>query len=1082
MPIYHDPSTNDEKPAPEEGANAIASISTAQNTERVAAPLTTLQPVPEGEYKDDFDLRMTRQGWRFETKPVYNDPNVIKQLPPHMDKTYNPQEFFRHFGDNTFRKLLSTIFSDLGTIDQLKRICSNEKKLYEYLTFMREQKIAVEENNKWSRSTQYKNIEGIGPTLEWYVAECFRSTLKASARHGVTIEGVADGGDLDVVAFVDEKLVMVECKSGKPANITENQLHLFLRRAADLHPTIALFLMDTESDVDKQIEMLKEVYLESDIVGPRSSKQWDTNCVHVRNVKKSTVEKALIATMYSHSSKDYTDRPLVGLSSPSTQIDSKFASIFQVPYRKNHVFTGREEILSRIHTQLQVDQPLAISGLGGIGKTQIAIEYAHQYCQKYQAVLWTLADTRESLVSGYVTLARVLNLPEKSEQDQIKVVQSVIHWLATHTQWLLILDNADDLGTVREFLPTTSGGHLLLTTQAHTMDKLAIPIRVESMSQDVGTLFLLRRASILAPDSSLDQAKPADKVEAEAIVKELGGLPLAIDQAGAFIQETDRSLSEYLKLYETHRKDLLARLSKLQRAGHPASEHPASAVATVLLSFQNVERANPTAADLLRLYAFLAPEAIPEEIVTSGVAELAPMLQTLANPFALLEAIAELGNYSLVKRDQSEKLLSVHRVVQAVIKDEMDKATQQQWAARAVRVINHSFPYDEVAPWLSSQQYLPHALVCTDFFSQQYEVFAEVAELLHKVGIYLLNREQFKEAESYFLRALDIREQFLGTNHPDTAQTLNHLGILYGDQGEYEQAASFYQRALEIREQVLGANHPDTANSFNNLATRYRDQGKHQLAELYFLRALAIKEQVLGANHPDVANTCNNLALLYYKQEQYDKAWALFQRALTIREKEYGPDHPYTAQTFKGLANLYRDQGKYEQAESLYKRALTIVEQNVGRDHSDVAAILNSWATHYSQQGKYEQADPLYQRALAIQEQQLRADHPRMAQVLGNVATFYYDQGKYEQAEPLYQRALNIREQAEVADKYTAITLQNLARLYSNQGKYEQAEPLYKRALEIYKRELGPKHSSTVRTQEELDHLLQHMQLEKRRL
>lgn len=272
---------------------------------------------------------MRGQGWSVTAKKsLYNDPAVIKQRwihPPHVDKTYSPQAFFKRFGDNTFRKLLRALFSHPCTFEELKRSCSNEDVLKDHLIFMQEQEIAVCEHNTWSKAPQYESVEGIGPTLEWYVAEWFRSELQAPARHGVTIEGIADGGDLDVIAFVNRITVMIECKSGIPANIDEAQLELFLRRAADFNPAIALLLIATDSNIDKQVEMLKKVYLESDIVGPKSSRQWNISCVHIRNVKRG-IGESLNTTLHSHASNNYSDRPLVGLSAPPAPVKQKTAA------------------------------------------------------------------------------------------------------------------------------------------------------------------------------------------------------------------------------------------------------------------------------------------------------------------------------------------------------------------------------------------------------------------------------------------------------------------------------------------------------------------------------------------------------------------------------------------------------------------------------------------------------------------------------------------------------------------------------------------------------------------------------------
>lgn len=210
-------------------------------------------------------------------------------------------------------------------------------------------------------------------------------------------------------------------------------------------------------------------------------------------------------------------------------------SIWNIPYPRNPVFTGREKILADLAFALKtgqataLSQPQAISGLGGIGKTQIALEYAYQHRQDYQAVLWTLADTRESLVSGYATLAELLKLPEKDEQDQAKVVDAVKRWLTMEMQWLLILDNADDLAIIDDFLPSPFGGHILITTRARAMGKRAHRIEVETMPEEIGTLFLLRRASLIAQQMSLQDALDnigVDVTTAKAICQELGGLPL----------------------------------------------------------------------------------------------------------------------------------------------------------------------------------------------------------------------------------------------------------------------------------------------------------------------------------------------------------------------------------------------------------------------------------------------------------------------------------------------------------------------------------------------------------------------------
>lgn len=277
--------------------------------------------------KDDFDLRFQRLGWQgFSYQSRYSDQQVIRQrwsISPSTGANITLQAFYQRFGDNRFRKLLRAVFQT-RTPQELERICSRPR-LDDHLKFMQEQEIAVLEDGYWRKSPQYQDIADIGRTLEWYVAEWFRSELKSPARHGVHVEGMAHGGDLDVVAFVDDMRIMVECKSGNPDKITKTQMELFLRRAAEFHPSIALLLIDTEVAINKQVEMLRQAFLESTFVGPRSSRKWNTDCVHISNVEKS-IDRSLRETLLSHNSGKHDDRPLVGLSLPLAQPRQKTAA------------------------------------------------------------------------------------------------------------------------------------------------------------------------------------------------------------------------------------------------------------------------------------------------------------------------------------------------------------------------------------------------------------------------------------------------------------------------------------------------------------------------------------------------------------------------------------------------------------------------------------------------------------------------------------------------------------------------------------------------------------------------------------
>ena len=652
--------------------------------------------------------------------------------------------------------------------------------------------------------------------------------------------------------------------------------------------------------------------------------------------------------------------------------------VWNVPFRRNSFFTGREDLLRQLHDTLAagevaaLTQALAISGLGGIGKTQIAVEYAYRYRQDYQAVLWTRADTVEALVSGFVAGAKLLQVSQPQEQDQYKIVQAVKDWLRTHDRWLLILDNADDLALVRDFLPRAGAGHLLLTTRAVCMGRLANRIEVETLDQETGALFLLRRAGLL-PTATQDHE---DLALARELVGEMGGLPLALDQAGAYIEEMQCSLADYLHLYGTHRAVLL------KERGGLLPDHPEPVATTWSLSFAAIEQTTPAAADLLRVCAFLQPDAIPEEIILAGAKFLGIRLQVLAtDPFALNRAMRALLSYSLIRRSPGEHLLSIHRLVQAVLYDAMGEQEREQWKARIVQALNAAFPETRESVtyemWRRCERLTPHALYCARCAVSQGEDNGALAALLTKTADYLRERAHYRESESLYQQALHIWKRALGPDHPGVAHALSGLASLYRNQGRYEQAEPLYQHALGIYEHILGPDHPLLAHAFSGLANVYRDRGKYELAEPLYQCALGIYERALGPEHPLVAHAFNGLASLYREQGKYEQAESLYQRALHLWKRALGPDHPAVADLVNNLAELYRKQGRYEQAEPLYRHALSVREHTLAPHHPDLADTLLGFAALRESQSNSLEAVQLYQRALEIREQVYGPQHPK---------------------------------------------------------------------------------------------------------
>jgi ABC-type branched-subunit amino acid transport system substrate-binding protein/transcriptional regulator with XRE-family HTH domain len=378
---------------------------------------------------------------------------------------------------------------------------------------------------------------------------------------------------------------------------------------------------------------------------------------------------------------------------------SSHLQLWHVPFHRNPLFTGREEILISIHRLFHStkstawSQSCVLSGLGGIGKTQIALEYVYLHWQDYQAVVWIDASTHETLTADIAAIANLLPSSEKEEHLPLDSIESMRHWLQTYTDWLLILDNVEDPEVISPLLLAAHNSHILLTTRIQITGMIVSHIAIEPMEVDEGTLFLLRRVKYIDLETPLENAPEAFRVHASYIVQAMGGFALALDQAGAYTEETDCGLSSYLFLYQTQGAALLCRRGR-------AASHPESLTATLLCSIQKVEQANAVAADLLRICALLDVDVIPEEVI------IEKYVSQTANTLTFDTAIAELRKYSLIRRNAHTKTLTLHPLTKAVLRKKYAQSQEgppDTYSAASSQVhltnsLNHTSLPDEDMP------------------------------------------------------------------------------------------------------------------------------------------------------------------------------------------------------------------------------------------------------------------------------------------------------------------------------------------------------------------------------------------------
>lgn len=724
-----------------------------------------------------------------------------------------------------------------------------------------------------------------------------------------------------------------------------------------------------------------------------------------------------------------------------------------------------------LRDEQSVSSGLALAGAGGIGKTQLALEYVYLHREEYRFVFWAQAETRETLNAAYNDIAELLALPERGQQVQRQVVEAVKRWLEGNQAWLLVLDGVGDPSSLKDFIPATFQGHLLLTTRANGLGKLARRLRLKALSVEQSSRLLLRRSGILrsADETAFKEVTPKDQESARTLAAQLEGLPLALNMAGAYLAETGCGLPVYLGRLR------VVRGAPAHTGGSSDEKQPDMLQKVVRLAGEKAAKNGSVAAQVLSLCAFLAPDEIPESLLAACFGVLQKQTRKLAISASKREAaLNTLNAYALLERDRGIQSLSLSREIQVAWRALLPASEEKSWAEQAVRAIGSIFAGLDIQDWEACQRLLPHAQLCAAYLEHWKLQPLEGAWLLHHMGWYLHTRGQYAEAQRYEERALAIYRTVLGNEHASTAMILNNLAITYEDQGKLTDAATLHAQALTIRRSVLGENHSETAASLNNLALVYHDQGKLDEAAPLYRQALTIRREQLGEMHPDVATLLADLATLSTEQGKFHDALAHYQQALVIRRKVLGSRHPETVALFGGLATTYRAQGKFDEAIHWRQQALAIQRKTLGGEHPEVAATLRELATIYQAQGKLDEAAFWLQHSLALLNNTPEPAQFVSARALETLAIAYEDQEQFEKAEALYQQALAIyRRDPDGSALDIARCSYNLALLYHDCKRDAEARPLLEQALALWQEQRGPNHADTRKAREKYEQLVQ---------
>ncbi|KAH9204603.1 hypothetical protein DL95DRAFT_495507 [Leptodontidium sp. 2 PMI_412] len=631
-----------------------------------------------------------------------------------------------------------------------------------------------------------------------------------------------------------------------------------------------------------------------------------------------------------------------------------------VPFERNSRFTGRQVQLTEVEEKLLSggSTRTAIVGLGGVSKTQLALELAYQVRDKYRncSVIWIPATNTESLHQAYLDVARQLGIAGY-EDTQVDVKRLVRDHLSKDSagQWLLVFDNADDINMWTGQVGSQSGSERLIDYLPKSKHRCIL-----FTSRDRKTAVKLAQQNIKC---LIDPGLVNDKSATKTLLQELTYLPLAIVQAAAYINENGIAFADYLSLLADQEEEVIELLSE-EFEDHGRYRNVKNPVATTwLISFQQIRRRDPLAADYLSFMCCIDPKDIPQSLLPPGPSRKKE-----------IDAIGTLDAYSFISKRPADQALDLHRLRLEDVFPDDDHQNRSVWRA-----------------------YLPHArcVLGSRLVDQSQQ---SRMSLLWRYATCLSADGLWDEAEAAYIEGLEIEKRELGADYPDTLTSMASLASTFRDQGRWEEAEKLELQVMETRKTKFGADHPSTLTSMASLASTFRNQGRWEEAEKLQQQVMETSKTKLGADHPDTLTSMANLASTYRDQGRWEEAEKLDLQVIETRKTKFGADHPSTLASMANLAATYQNQGRWEEAEKLELEVMETRKTKLGADHPDTLTSMANLASTFRNQGRWEEAEKLELEVVETRKTKLRADHPDTLTSMNNLAFTWKSQGRVDDA------------------------------------------------------------------------------------
>ncbi|KAJ5330355.1 hypothetical protein N7476_000138 [Penicillium atrosanguineum] len=733
---------------------------------------------------------------------------------------------------------------------------------------------------------------------------------------------------------------------------------------------------------------------------------------------------------------------------------------YVIPSLENRHFTGREFTLDELQQRLFLQantEKLALFGLGGIGKTQVALQLARWVKVHVPdcSIFWAPALSLESFEQACSQIVKELQIHQNSDGES--AMELVHRELSSDKagKWLFIVDNADDVDLLfdelDQYFPASKEGVTLLTTRSREValsfagrDK----VELQKMTTKEGIAFLTK---IVGEDSLCDQNSTIQLLE------ELNFLPLAISQAAYYICRNDGTTIRYLELMHKTEKD---RMRLASREFHDSTRYrrmPNAVTTTWLISFDQIQGSDPSAADLLEFMSYLESKAIPRSI-----------LPTLNSEEEMEFAIGTLCSYGFLTRRDNENMFDMHSLVQLSTRVWITEARKtRQIIAAVTQHMDKCFPSDEYTNRETWRMYLPHALEILR--REESKDTSERYSLLSKVGNCVLADGRAKEAVAFFGDVCAWNESHYNEEHPDRLASQHDLAGAYRSNGQIKQAVQLLEHVVAVQGRTLDEEHPDLLASQHELAGAYQSNGQIKQAVQLLEHVVAVRERMVDEEHPARLASQHELAGAYQSNGKIKQAVQLLEHVVAVQGRTIDEEHPNRLASQHDLAGAYKSNGKIKQAVQLLEHIVAVEERTLDEEHPDRLASQQTLAGVYQSNGQIKQAVQLLEHVVAVRGRTIDEEHPDRLASQHDLARAYYSNGQIKQAMELLEYVVAVKGRTIDEEHPSRLASQHeLARAYYSNGQIKQAMQLLEYVVAVQGRTLDEEHPDRLASQHDL--------------